>query len=193
MEIFVNVGKSHPTHVNALIIALEEKDEYEHASIEQKQYLVIDNLNERFYFEQELRTNRELSHYLVLNISKDVDSALKMIRNQIFTRSNSGKVQWSLVDFDTFEPMVRVLEAGAEKYDRSNWKKGDLNKQEQLELWESLFRHVKDIQKGLESGDPIDIYDKDLGINHIGNAMCNLMFLSYHTIGKGKQQIFKPN
>ena len=40
------------------------------------------------------------------------------------TRYNTGKIQWSLVDFDSLEPMVRVLEFGAKKYDAHNWKKG---------------------------------------------------------------------
>lgn len=34
-------------------------------------------------------------------------------------RFNSGKLKWSLVDFKSLEPLVRILEYGAEKYSKS--------------------------------------------------------------------------
>ena len=39
-------------------------------------------------------------------------------------RYNQGKLEWSLVDFDTLEGLSKVLEYGAQKYARHNWKKG---------------------------------------------------------------------
>lgn len=35
-------------------------------------------------------------------------------------RFNSGKLKWSLVDFDSLAGMVKVLEFGAKKYDAHN-------------------------------------------------------------------------
>lgn len=83
-------------------------------------------------------------------------------------RYNEGKPRWSLVDHESLEPMVRVLEFGEQKYGRWNWKKG-LNKNEILE---SLYRHLIKLMAGEEN-------DKETGLNHIGHIMSNAMFYSY--------------
>lgn len=83
-------------------------------------------------------------------------------------RFNEGKVQWSLVDFKSLEPMVKVLEYGAKKYARENWKKGLPT----LEICESLLRHTFAFMSG-EDNDP------ESGLPHIGHMQCNLMFLAY--------------
>lgn len=83
-------------------------------------------------------------------------------------RFNTGKPEWSLVDFPSLEPMVRVLEFGAQKYSRNNWKKGlPINS-----IIDSLMRHVIAYKEGED-------IDPESGISHIGHMMCNLMFLSY--------------
>jgi hypothetical protein len=115
-------------------------------------------------------------------------------------RYNEGKPQWSLVDFDSLEPMVRVLEYGAHKYSifkdkegnlikgadisvedakeleivssgKDNWKLGFANK---FKILESLFRHLIALMKG-------ETHDKESGLPHIGHLMCNALFFSYHT------------
>jgi len=197
MEIFINKGASDNNFVKELISSLQAEDNYtllyKDVIGHPLAFYVIDNENKTVNAESNIRKDRQLSHYLIVKDKISQKEALKMIRNEIFTRANSGKPEWSLVDFEAFEPMVRVLEAGALKYDRDNWRKGNLDKKELLKLWDSFFRHTNAIKKGIETNDPEQIYDKDLGINHIGNAMCNLMFLSYHLIENGNQEIFKPN
>ena len=37
-------------------------------------------------------------------------------------RYDSGKLDWTLIDFKSIEPLVRVMEYGAKKYSRDNWK-----------------------------------------------------------------------
>lgn len=83
-------------------------------------------------------------------------------------RFNKGKLRWSLVDFPSLEPMVKVLEFGAEKYDDHNWKKGLST----TEICESLLRHLTAYLDGEDS-------DKESGISHIGHIQCNAMFLAY--------------
>lgn len=83
-------------------------------------------------------------------------------------RYNTGKRQWSLVDFKSLESMVEVLEFGANKYERFNWYKG----MPVTELSESLLRHMFAFLSG-EDKDP------ESGIDHLGHVMCNAMFLSY--------------
>lgn len=59
-------------------------------------------------------------------------------------RFNTGKLKWSLVDFESFEDMVRVLEFGANKYSANNWKKGlSVNS-----VCESLLRHMFAFMRG---------------------------------------------
>jgi hypothetical protein len=80
-------------------------------------------------------------------------------------RYNQGKLEWSLVDFKSLEGMVRVLEMGAKKYDRHNWKKG----MPVTQVSESLMRHLFAFLNGED-------YDKESGLHHMSHVMCNAMF-----------------
>lgn len=91
------------------------------------------------------------------------------MEDQKADRFNAGKPQWSLVDFEALEPMVRVLEYGAEKYDAHNWKKGF----PYTKLMESMLRHCFAYLEG-EDKDP------ESGLDHIGHILCNAMFLAYN-------------
>lgn len=84
-------------------------------------------------------------------------------------RFNEGKLRWGLVDFDSLEPLVKVLEFGSQKYDDHNWKKG----LPITGVCESLLRHVYAFMKG-EDNDP------ESGLSHIGHIQCNAMFLAYY-------------
>lgn len=81
-------------------------------------------------------------------------------------RYNSGKPKYSLLDLQSLEPCVRVLEFGAKKYARDNWKKG-LNL---TEILDSLMRHVGALQSG-------EWLDPESGLPHIGHIQCNALFL----------------
>lgn len=96
-------------------------------------------------------------------------------------RYNEGKPKWSLVDFKSLEPMVRVLEYGVDKYTirdedgnitrdgRDQWKEGhDLQ-----EILDSAMRHLIAIIDGEE-------FDHESGLDHMGHLMCNAMFYIYN-------------
>lgn len=83
-------------------------------------------------------------------------------------RYNEGKLSWSMVDFDSLEGLVRVLEYGAHKYSKNNWKKG----MPVTQVSESLMRHLFAFLRG-EDVDP------ESGLRHISHVMCNAMFLEY--------------
>jgi hypothetical protein len=83
-------------------------------------------------------------------------------------RFNEGKRKWSLVDFESLEPMVEVLESALSKYNKNNWKKGLYVN----EMCESLLRHTFSFLNGEDN-------DKESGISHIGHILSNAMFLSY--------------
>lgn len=122
-----------------------------------------------------------------MNLSTDKDKIIRMYKNEVLMRFNSGKMQWSLMDHKSMESMVDVLMFGAKKYAPNNWKKPVDNP---MEIWDSLYRHVIGVQEGIGgTGSP---YDKDSKLNHIGHAMCNLMFLAHHLIVEGEQERVNP-
>lgn len=93
-------------------------------------------------------------------------------------RYNEGKPRWSLVNFKSILPMVRVLEFGAKKYGDENWKLG-LDKNP---LLESAMRHLTAIIDGEE-------IDSESGLPHSAHVMCNMMFYNYHYLnGKGNME-----
>lgn len=91
-------------------------------------------------------------------------------------RFNEGKLKWSLVDFKSLESMVKVLEYGAKKYGKNNWKKGF----PQEEIIESMLRHIFAFLNG-------EKLDKESGLPHTGHIMCNAMFLEFME-NKGKNE-----
>lgn len=93
-----------------------------------------------------------------------------LINKKEALRYNTGKPRWSLVHFKSLEPMVRVLEFGAKKYDTDNWKKG----LDRREILDSLTRHLTALIDGEEK-------DSESNIDHIGHIMCNCMFYQYFT------------
>lgn len=83
-------------------------------------------------------------------------------------RNNSGKLRWSLVDFEALEDMVRALEHGEKEYGEDNWKKG----LKTHEIFESLMRHLI----AYIGGEDID---PESGLPHTGHILSNAMFLAY--------------
>lgn len=81
-------------------------------------------------------------------------------------RFNDGKPQYSLIDLQALEQCARVLEFGAKKYARNNWKKGLPITQ----ILDSLLRHVAALASG-------ELIDPESGLPHIGHIQCNAMFL----------------
>lgn len=90
-------------------------------------------------------------------------------------RHNSGKLQWSLVDFEALKPMVQVLEYGANKYSADNWAKGLPTR----EVCESLLRHITAYLAGQDN-------DPESELPEVGHILCNAMFLSH-------MHLFRPD
>lgn len=94
-------------------------------------------------------------------------------------RYNTWKPQWSLVDFDSLEPMVRVLEYWMEKYTvwgvsgKDNWKKP----MDKKKILDSMMRHLVRLMADEE-------LDSESKLPHIGHLLCNAMFYSYHSKNK---------
>lgn len=79
-------------------------------------------------------------------------------------RYNEGKPDYSLVPMELLEEAARVLEYGATKYERDNWKKPT----HWTVSYACLMRHMSAWQSGED-------LDPESGRSHLGHAMCNLL------------------
>jgi hypothetical protein len=80
-------------------------------------------------------------------------------------------------DQKLWHKICAVLEIGAKKYERNNWKKGLAFE----EIIDSALRHFAQI---ITAGSAEDL-DDESGLPHIDHIWCNLMFIGY--------QLFKIN
>jgi hypothetical protein len=112
--------------------------------------------------------NNTIRKEITQEVKEFEQALLDRDKNEQALRYNQGKLEWSLVDFDSLEGLVRVLEYGKSKYARDNWKLG----MPVTQVTESLMRHLFAFAKG-EDVDP------ESGCRHISHVLCNAMFLEY--------------
>lgn len=86
-------------------------------------------------------------------------------------RFNDGKLDWTLLDFESLVPMVEGMTYGATKYARNNWKN---TCDDPMQHIQSAFRHLIAIANGEE-------FDKESGVRHTGHIMDNMMMYNFHT------------
>lgn len=103
----------------------------------------------------------------------DYEPRIKPVRAQ---RHNQGKPRPSLIPVEFIEELMAVLEKGAQKYEKNNWKKGLPT----TEVLDSLERHLIEFKKG------IDI-DPDDGLSTLTKIAVNALFLRYYQL-KGMSQ-----
>ena len=86
-------------------------------------------------------------------------------------RFNTGKPQLSYVISARYaiEGAAAVMEAGAHKYARDNWKKG----MDAEAIIDCMVRHLSKFLDGEE-------LDDETGLPHVDHVLCNAIFLSYH-------------
>ena len=104
--------------------------------------------------------------YNVSDFAKYFPDEWELVEEAKADRFNTGKPVYSLISLKELEPMAKVLEFGAKKYDRDNWKKG----LKFSEILDSMLRHIAAIQSGEE-------IDPESGLSHIGHIQCNALFL----------------
>ncbi len=88
------------------------------------------------------------------------------------TRHNQGKPDYTLIDYHSLQPLVRVLEHGVIEYGRNNWR-GGFTKES---LLASLQRHVGELIDAMNCG--TDETDPKTQQHLIGHIMANAMFYS---------------
>jgi len=93
---------------------------------------------------------------------------LKPDKIELSGRYNDDKPKWSLVNFESLIPLVKVLEFGTIKYAKFDWTKGFPT----TEICESMLRHIFAYLNGEDK-------DEESGLPIEGHIFCNAMFLSY--------------
>ena len=79
-------------------------------------------------------------------------------------RYNSGKPDYSLIPLAAMQEAAKVLEYGASKYERDNWKRPT--------HWSVSFACLQRHLAAWQSGEDLD---PESGRNHLGHAMCNIL------------------
>jgi hypothetical protein len=86
-----------------------------------------------------------------------------------FRKADAGKPRPTLLPAKALQNIVEVLEFGAEKYGRDNWRNVD----DPQRYLDAALRHLSAMQiEGLKT------VDKESGLPHIDHAACCLLFLS---------------
>ena len=84
-------------------------------------------------------------------------------------RYNEGKLDWTLLDYKSLEPLVKAMTYGATKYTRGNWKQQCDDPEQHLQ---SAMRHLISMVQG-------EMVDKESGELHVGHLMANCMMHTY--------------
>lgn len=81
-------------------------------------------------------------------------------------KADQGKPDWTIFPFDGAEPIVRVLEVGARKYARDNWRK----------VPDAVNRYRAAALRHLAADALGEINDPETGLPHLAHAGCCLLF-----------------
>jgi len=90
---------------------------------------------------------------------------------KVGTKYGAGKPQPSLVPYEAIAWLARVLEYGASKYARDNWRKLD-SEADRIKLLDALERHVGEFKSGV-------VFDVESKMPVIAHVLCNAAFLTY--------------
>lgn len=97
---------------------------------------------------------------------------------EVATKFDDGKRDWSLLPYDSVEEIVKVLEFGAKKYARDNWKRGEGFKYSRT--FNAIMRHMTAVMFRKEDKDP------ETGLSHWAHIGCNVLFILHFVLNKNK-------
>ena len=140
-------------------------------NLAQKFYNTTKNIKNNFYF----WVNRKLFYDGIIidevrkqELERQLEQERKEKKSSEFVKDDEGKLQYSLLPKDELEEIVKVLQYGATKYGRDNWKLcNDKNR-----YIDALYRHLEAYRAG-------EMLDKDTNLHHLAHLACNAIFLLY--------------
>lgn len=93
--------------------------------------------------------------------------SIEMIEPEVGMKHDGGKLDYTLVPWDGLEDVVRVLEFGANKYSRDNWRKVE---NAEARYMAAAFRHMVAHQGG-------EVNDPESNLPHLAHAGCCILFM----------------
>lgn len=90
---------------------------------------------------------------------------------------DTGKLDWSLLPYDSLEEIVKVLEYGKIKYAAWNWASGEGFKY--TRVFNATMRHLLAFMRGEDT-------DPESGLSHMSHVGCNILFFIYFIKNKEK-------
>lgn len=93
--------------------------------------------------------------------------SIEMIEREVGMKHDSGKLDYTLVPWDGLEDVIKVLEFGAQKYSRDNWRKVENAEARYLA---AAFRHLVAHNFG-------EVNDPESGLPHLAHAGCCILFM----------------
>lgn len=108
---------------------------------------------------------------------------MKLVDEKKALKYDKGKSPLSMIPNSFINGVADVLDFGAKKYHRDNWKKG----MEWTRLVDSCLRHVTTWNEGED-------LDPESKLSHLKHAACNLAFLiEYEEKKLGKDDRYKED
>lgn len=95
---------------------------------------------------------------------------IRRIMEREGVKHDDEKLKWSLLPFEQVQEVVEVLQFGAAKYDKDNWK---YVKNAEERYFDAAMRHIIDHKLTGET-------DVETGRTHLAHAICCLLFWMWH-------------
>jgi hypothetical protein len=84
-------------------------------------------------------------------------------------KHDEGKLDWTLLPPEALEEVVKVLQHGALKYGRDNWRRVPDGRRRYIA---AAHRHLHAVSLG-------ELTDPESGLPHLAHAVCSLLFAGY--------------
>lgn len=98
------------------------------------------------------------------NMEESVEDAEDLVGKKY----DSDKLDWTLLPWKEVEQVVEILEFGAKKYSRDNWKHVEPERYKK-----AAFRHLISYASGQKE-------DSESGKSHLAHLICNALFLMWN-------------
>lgn len=106
---------------------------------------------------------------VAISLSKSVEEELtKMAEASLGKKFDKDKIDWTLMPWKELEQVLMVLEFGAKKYSRDNWKHIEPARYEK-----AAMRHLISYITG-------ELNDPETGRSHLAHLICNTLFLMWN-------------
>jgi hypothetical protein len=104
---------------------------------------------------------------LVYRISQGRKRPAPKVEPSAGMKFDNGKLDYTLLPWDSVDEVVKVLEFGAKKYARDNWKHVD---NAEVRYLAAAFRHMVQYNNGEKN-------DAETGLSHLAHATCCMLFI----------------